>query len=115
MRRHFRSFEAAIDAGQRQTSTLARLLYTYAATEREDGVAELLFRELLDRATSEAVSPITLATAYMGRGDRDLAMEHLEKAAAERDRGILALPTDPFFFALHDDPRYQALIQVNLA
>ena len=103
-------FEAAIDAGQRQTNTLARLLYTYAATG-QDEIAESLFQELLDRAATEAVSPITLATAFMGRGDRDLAMDYLENAAAARDRGILALPTDPFFSALHAEPRYQALIQ----
>jgi len=45
------------------------------------------------------------------RGDADGAFEWLERAYAQRDGGITLLLGDPFLKALHDDPRWEALLE----
>lgn len=104
-----REFEQAVQARQRASATVARLAGAYAAAGRRADAAALL-EELRERSASETVSPITMATAFMAAGDGDTALEFLEQAARDRDRGTLSLPADPFFRALHDHPRYAALI-----
>ena len=60
--------------------------------------------------------PTGVALAHAARGERDQAMEWLEKAYVVRDPDLLLWgPAHPFFASLHDDPRYQALmLKLNL-
>jgi TolB-like protein/Flp pilus assembly protein TadD len=60
--------------------------------------------------------PTGVALAHAARGERDQAMEWLEKAYVVRDPDLLLWgPGHPFFASLHDDPRYQALmLKLNL-
>jgi tetratricopeptide (TPR) repeat protein len=55
--------------------------------------------------------PSGVALAHAGRGERDQAMEWLEKSYVARDPDVLLWgPGHPFFASLHDDPRYQTLM-----
>lgn len=102
-------FEKAVDAKQRATATTARLAHAYGRTGRLDE-ARALLDELLDRAASERVSHVTLATAYAGMGEQDTALDHLELAAQHRDRAILIVPMDPLFSELTGNVRFEALV-----
>ena len=48
-------------------------------------------------------------------GDRDAAIDELEKAARLRDPGFIQFVTDPLFDPLRSDPRFQAVLrQLNI-
>jgi tetratricopeptide (TPR) repeat protein len=51
-----------------------------------------------------------IAEAYAWRGERDQALQWLERAYTDRDPGIAGILTEPFFWSLHDDPRFVALV-----
>jgi serine/threonine-protein kinase len=105
-----REFERAVSAGQRPSRAVARLAFVYGATGREPE-AQLLLDELKQRSATESVSALTFATAYLGLGDRERALDYLEAAARDRDRDIIATRFDPMFATLHDEPRYAALTE----
>lgn len=102
-------FEKAVDAKQRATPTIARLAYAYGRGGRIDE-ARALLDELLERSEKERVSHVTLATAYAGLGEQDLALDHLERAAESRDRAVLIVPMDPLFSDLAGNERFAALV-----
>jgi TolB-like protein/Flp pilus assembly protein TadD len=51
------------------------------------------------------------ARVYAWRGEKNQALESLERAYAQRDPGITWIKIDPFFRSLRGDPRYNALLQ----
>jgi TolB-like protein len=52
-----------------------------------------------------------IAEGYAWRGDRDRAFAWLDRAYAQRDRGLCAIKLDLFMAALRPDPRYAALLR----
>jgi len=58
----------------------------------------------------ESVSPVTFADIYTQLGEKDQALEWLEKAFAERETGLTFLKTDPDWDPLRDDPRFTDLL-----
>ena len=52
-----------------------------------------------------------MAGIHAGLGNRDEALELLERAATERHRELLTLKLTPLFADLRDDPRYRALLE----
>ena len=81
---------------------------------------EAYYRWWLDYATEslkrgESFSPTTLAVFYTQLGDKDQALEWLEKAFAERVTGLTRLKTRPELDPLRDDPRFSdLLLRMNL-
>jgi tetratricopeptide (TPR) repeat protein len=67
----------------------------------------------LVRLTNEVGTwPSGVALAHASRGERDQALEWLEKAYVERDPDLLLWGLGhPFFATLRDDPRYKALLR----
>ena len=67
-------------------------------------------------ATLETVSrqryvpPYTFALIYAGLGEREAALEWLERAYAARDVHLIFLPVDAKWNAYRDDPRFVALM-----
>jgi eukaryotic-like serine/threonine-protein kinase len=56
--------------------------------------------------------PTGVALAHAARGERDQAIEWLEKAYVARDPDLLLWgPVHPFFASLHDEVRYKELMQ----
>src|SRR3989442_10529872 len=70
------------------TYTMATLGYVLARTGRR-AEAEALLAELTAAAQRDYVSPVALATVYLGLDHRDRALEWVERAYQER-RGWLA-------------------------
>jgi len=65
----------------------------------------------MDLAKREYVPPSSIALIYVRLGDRDRALEWLEKARANRDDSLAANAVDPAFDPLRSDARFQALLK----
>jgi hypothetical protein len=56
-----------------------------------------------------------IAQVYAFRGERDAAVDWLNRARAHRDGGLILLKVDPLLVKLRGDSRYSALLsQINL-
>jgi serine/threonine-protein kinase len=90
---------------------LGRLAYVYARQGQTDS-ALAITRWLIERYQRERILPYSVALAYAGLGDRDRALEWLERAVDEHDPNIaLFLGTDPLLDSLRPDPRFTRLLR----
>ena len=87
----------------RSKETLADLGYAYARTGRR---AEAL--ALLEKLDGESAH-YPRATIYAGLGDRERALESLERAAEARNWFLVQIAVDPQFDSLRGEPRFQRL------
>ena len=86
---------------------LAALGHAYAMAGQVDKARRLL-------AALQArpyISPVDVATIHVGLGERDQAVEWLERALKERAYGLVFLPTDPRFDPVRSDPRFAAVMR----
>jgi TolB-like protein/Tfp pilus assembly protein PilF/class 3 adenylate cyclase len=88
-------------------SALGRILAREGRTER----AEEMLVELSTRARKEYVSPTFFATIHLELGDKNLALERLQDAVAERSPYSVWLKVEPSFDALRVDARFMKLIE----
>jgi len=82
--------------------------YAVAGMQAE---ARKVLDELRRSSRSHYVDGTRFALIYTGLGERERAMEWLEKAYERRDMGLIMLRPDPRFDPLRNDPRYQSLIR----
>ena len=54
---------------------------------------------------------VQIAQAYAYRGERAKALDWIDRAAVQRDPGIVNIKTDPMFAGLRGDPRYTAVLR----
>ena len=54
---------------------------------------------------------VQIGQVYGWRGEKDRAFEWLDRAYAQRDRGLTRLKYDSTYHPLQDDPRYKALLK----
>jgi TolB-like protein/DNA-binding winged helix-turn-helix (wHTH) protein len=73
--------------------------------------AERLLAELNAESKKEYVSPYYLAIVYVGLGERERAMEWLEKAYTDRSNGLVFLNVEPELDPLRASPQFKALQQ----
>jgi TolB-like protein/DNA-binding winged helix-turn-helix (wHTH) protein/Tfp pilus assembly protein PilF len=73
--------------------------------------AEKLLADLMVESKKQYVSPYYFALVYVGLGQRDKAMDLLEKAYADRSNGLVFLKAEPALDDLRSDPRFVALQQ----
>jgi len=67
------------------------------------------------RQKREYVSPVTLATYHAELGEKDQALSLLEEGFRRHAMDVLWIAQDPAFDFLHNEPRFQALVQrINL-
>ena len=93
---------------------VAQLAYV-SARAGQRGQAEILKQDILRRAKGEHVSPFILAVVHIALGERDAALDWLERAYSERLWLMCVLKTDPIFDDLRDNPRFNALLhRMNL-
>ena len=62
------------------------------------------------RRKTTYVSPWQIATLYTRAGEKDKALDWLEKAYEERDGNFSYICVDPIFDGLRDDPRFEKLM-----
>ena len=89
---------------------LGHLGFCYAmAGQREEALREISL--LNERAQSHYVSPVSFAAIQSGLGDKEQALNYLEKAVEVRDASLPVHMLNPEFDKLRDEPRFQAIRQ----
>ncbi len=86
------------------------LAYVYAMSGRREDAMKVV-DELLERSRKEYISPLLIAWAYIGLGDKDRVFEWLEKAYENRSGDLVYLKFFPVYDVLRSDPRYVTLLQ----
>ena len=98
----------------RDSYSLACLGMAYGLAGRQAEAREAL-AELERRAASQAVSPASFAWVYIGLGDKQSALDWLEKALAQHHPSVLWLRCSPPFDPLRSEPRFEQLLaRLNL-
>jgi tetratricopeptide (TPR) repeat protein len=76
---------------------------------RRRGEADAALQIMLaKRAATDAVE---IAATYAYRNDKELALQWLERAYAQRDVGLLEVAGEPLFKSVADDPRFYAVLR----
>src|SRR5262249_30347618 len=71
------------------------------------GAAEYDLKALMKRSQTQYVEPALLAEDYLQLGDKDHAIEWLEKAYREKSNAVADLKVDLRWESLRSDPRFQ--------
>jgi tetratricopeptide (TPR) repeat protein len=92
-------------------STLAFLAHAYASIGRQEEARQLL-AQLTEKAKTRYVQPYAFALVHLGLGEKDQALDWLEKAVQGAGATFLNfIKTDAFFDPLRGDPRFEAVVQ----
>jgi tetratricopeptide (TPR) repeat protein len=97
-----------LDGGDLETP--AALAYAYALAGRR-AEAQTILSKMIELSKRRYVSPLYLATIYTGLGDKDQAIEQLNKAYENRHPGLVLIRVEPLFDSLRDDQRFQELLR----
>jgi Tfp pilus assembly protein PilF len=86
------------------------IVLTYAMSG-EDDKAEALLEELLAHSEDRYVSPMPIAAIYSALGEKDRALDWLEKAYEERSTHLPLFGLYPQLHALRSETRFQDLLR----
>jgi TolB-like protein len=107
---------AALEISRRSTNEVFRL--AGAALAQHDLGREKEAQEALDQLIAHwgHGAAYQIAEIYAWRGDKDRALEWLERAVKQRDGGLVNVKVDPLLSKLRGDARYTAVLKkMNLA
>lgn len=89
--------------------SLAALAYAYAAAGNKAGVAETL--ERFNNHPSHNIVNYRLAAVYVALGDKDRALDLIEKDYRQRNSWVNWLKVDPVMDPLRQEPRFKKLMR----
>jgi len=107
--RAVRTLQYAVSLVGAASMWTAQLSYARARAGDRAGAMQLL-GDLLERGRRQHVPAYDLAIAFTGVGDRDAALDQLERAFDQREMRVINLG-DPELDALHGEPRYRRLLE----
>ena len=81
------------------------------AVAGETAKAQKVLDDLHDLAKKRYVLPLAFAVIHTGLGEKDEALEWLERAYQDRNMWMVYLQTAPWFDPLRSDPRFQDLLR----
>jgi TolB-like protein/Flp pilus assembly protein TadD len=84
--------------------------YAYAISG-ERAKAEVVLGELEELAKRQYVSPTAFATIYLGLGNKEKALDWLEKSYEQQDSACWYLKIDQIYDSVRNEPRFQALVE----
>ena len=90
--------------------TLASIGYVQGITGRTQE-ARAMIRKMDELRKTKYVTPYAVALIYAGMGDKDRAIEWLEKAYNDRANWMVWLGLDPRWDPLRNDPRFQDIFR----
>jgi len=95
----------------RNTAWFAGALGFAYARAGQTSEARRVLAELHERSNHRYVPAFDLALIYTGLGEKDKALDFLQKASAERDWRMTGVNVDPLFESLRSHPRFQTLLR----
>jgi tetratricopeptide (TPR) repeat protein len=90
---------------------LAFLGHVYAVSGERDKALEML-AEIKKRSQTQYVSPFFIAMIYTGLGEKEAALDWLERAYRDRSYWMVSLKVNPQFDTLRAEPRFQNLLRL---
>jgi serine/threonine-protein kinase len=99
------AYERSIDLSGGLSRTIASLGHAYAISGQPDRAREVL-GDLRRLSATHYVSAYAVAQIHAGLGDKEAALQWLEKALEERHGWVILLGVDPDFDGLRSDPRF---------
>ncbi len=87
----------------------AALGLAYAVSGKK-GLTQKLAEQFKEAAKKRYIPPTYFGMLFAGLGDRDKALEWLEKAYEERADGLTWLAVEPMLDEIRNDPKFQELI-----
>ncbi len=103
-------FQRAVSLSRDSTLVKSELGHAYAAAGKRRE-AQQLIEELRQLAAERRASPYHLALIHAGLGEKDRAIELLNRAFDERSERLVWLRVDPRFDKLRSDARFNDLLQ----
>jgi adenylate cyclase len=73
--------------------------------------AEQILRELEQMAKRRYVNSTAFADIYLGLGEKEKALDWLEKSYEDQESACWYLKVDPIYDSVRNEPRFQALVQ----
>jgi TolB-like protein/tetratricopeptide (TPR) repeat protein len=73
--------------------------------------AEQMLRELEEMAKRQYVSSTAFAMIYLGLGEKEKALDWLDKSYQDQESACWYLTVDPIYDSVRNEPRFQALVQ----
>lgn len=89
---------------------VAQLGAIYSYSRKRDQAKKVL-DELYELSKQRYVSSFYIALIYVGLGQKDQALEWLEKAYEEHDHALETLKVDPMLDSVRSDPRFMSLLK----
>jgi len=103
------AFATCLPLSDRDAGDLMSLAYAYASYGRRSEVPPML-EEVKQKTTLMYVPVYRIAATYLAMGDKEHAIEWLEKASTD-DRGWMVwLKVDPVMDPIRSDPRFRKLL-----
>jgi len=103
-------FQKALAVSRGNPFALGSLGHAYAVSGNREQARQTL-SDLRELSKRRYVSPFDSAVIYAGLGDKERALEWLEKAFDDRSLEMIFLKVDPRFDSLHADPRFAGLLR----
>ena len=100
----------AVELSKGSTMSLAVLAHAYAASGDRAEALRLL-ETLQARAREKYVPSYWIAFMHVGLGDKDRAIEWMDKARDERSAWLAWANVEPRFDPLRDDPRFREILR----
>ena len=94
----------------RTSQLVGELGHAYAVSGKRAEALKLL-DELKEMSGRQYISPLDFAFIYTGLGDKQQALDYLEKAYQERSTWLMWIKVDPRFDPLRSEPRFQNLLR----
>src|SRR2546429_1655145 len=73
--------------------------------------AEQMLRELEEMAKRQYVNTTAFASIYLGLGEKEKALDWLDKSFEDQESACWYLEVDPIYDSVRNEPRFQALVQ----
>jgi tetratricopeptide (TPR) repeat protein len=89
---------------------LSNLAHLYAISGKRDEALKTLEQMKQIASGGRYISAYSFAIVYAGLGDKDKAIEQLERSFEARNPDFMYVAVDPYFEDLHSDPRFVDLI-----
>jgi serine/threonine-protein kinase len=103
-------FQRALGLDRGALGALSGLGYAYAVAGQAKQARQVL-EQLKALSAERYVSPYYFAVVHAGLGEKERALEYLEKAADERFNWLVFLNVEPQLDGLRKEPRFLALVK----